>query len=187
MLDTIFHHLQRQLFPALAAELGPLSALDQQFCEVISLTDLGRFTRRYQWCGNAPRPLRAPGWRTPSSPSTSINFPPPPARSSTRSNPAGPGPGPTLQGTQRGRAGEQFVERALWPTLGAGARASQGDVPFDVRAGGADGHGAVCAAVLNDAKPAAGPGRPSNKRPNRELRAEPVCPGRKTEAQRLKA
>jgi len=48
-LTTIFHHLQRQLFPALAAELGPLSALDQQFCEVISLTDLGRFTRRYAW------------------------------------------------------------------------------------------------------------------------------------------
>ena len=51
-LTTIFHHLQRQLFPALAAELGPLSALDQQFCEVVSLTDLGRFTRRYDWCGN---------------------------------------------------------------------------------------------------------------------------------------
>ena len=52
MLDTIFHHLQRQLFPALAAELGPLSALDQQFCQVISLTELGRCNRRYEWCGN---------------------------------------------------------------------------------------------------------------------------------------
>jgi hypothetical protein len=51
-LTTNFHHLQRQLFPALTAELGSLSALDQQFCEVISLTDLGRFTRRYEWCGN---------------------------------------------------------------------------------------------------------------------------------------
>lgn len=40
-LTTIFHGLQRQLFPALAAELGPLSALDQQFCEVISLTQGG--------------------------------------------------------------------------------------------------------------------------------------------------
>ncbi len=39
-------------FSALTDELGPLSALDQQFCEVISLTDLGRFTRRYEWCGN---------------------------------------------------------------------------------------------------------------------------------------
>jgi len=55
-LTTIFHHLQRQLFPALQAELGPLSALDQQFCEVISLTDLGRFTRRHGWCGNGAPP-----------------------------------------------------------------------------------------------------------------------------------
>jgi hypothetical protein len=55
-LTTLFHHLQRQLFPALAAELGPLSALDQQFCEVISLTNLGRFTRRYEWCGNGAPP-----------------------------------------------------------------------------------------------------------------------------------
>ena len=55
-LAIIFHHLQRQLFPALVAELGALSALDQQFCEVISLTDLGRFTRRYEWCGNGAPP-----------------------------------------------------------------------------------------------------------------------------------
>jgi hypothetical protein len=55
-LTTIFHHLQRQLFPALADELGSMSALDQQFCEVISLTDLGRFTRRYDWCGNGSPP-----------------------------------------------------------------------------------------------------------------------------------
>ena len=59
-LTTIFPHLQRQLFPALAAELGPLSALDQQFCEVISLTDLGRFTRRYEWCGNGCPPCPRP-------------------------------------------------------------------------------------------------------------------------------
>ncbi len=55
-LTTIFHHLQRQLFSALAAELGPLSALDQQFCEVSSLTNLSRFTRRYDWCGNGAPP-----------------------------------------------------------------------------------------------------------------------------------
>ena len=47
-LTTIFHPLQRQLFPVLTDELGALSALDQQFCEVIALTDLGRFTRRYE-------------------------------------------------------------------------------------------------------------------------------------------
>ncbi len=55
-LTTIFHQLQRQLFPALTAELGPLSALDQQFCEIISLTHLGRFTRAYAWCGNGAPP-----------------------------------------------------------------------------------------------------------------------------------
>jgi hypothetical protein len=55
-LTTIFHGLQRQLFPALAAELGPLSALGQQFCEVISLTQLGRFTQEYEWCGEGRPP-----------------------------------------------------------------------------------------------------------------------------------
>ena len=38
---TIFHHLQRQLFPALGAEFGALSALDQQFSEVMALTESG--------------------------------------------------------------------------------------------------------------------------------------------------
>ena len=58
MLDlaTIFHGLQRQLFPALTDELGELSALDQQFCEVMSLTELGRFTDRYEWCGDGRPP-----------------------------------------------------------------------------------------------------------------------------------
>lgn len=55
-VSTIFHQLQRQLFPALAAELGPLSALDEQFCAVISLTELGRFTRAYEWCGHGCPP-----------------------------------------------------------------------------------------------------------------------------------
>ena len=44
------------IFPMLTAELGMLSALDHQFCEVISLTDLGRFTRPYEWCGNECTP-----------------------------------------------------------------------------------------------------------------------------------
>lgn len=58
-LTTIFHQLQRQLFPALEAELGMLSALDRQFCEVISITHLGRFPQAYEWCGNGcpPCPL----------------------------------------------------------------------------------------------------------------------------------
>jgi hypothetical protein len=55
-LAQIFHHVQRQLFPMLETEIGPLSELDRQFCEVISLTDLGRFTRPYEWCGNGAPP-----------------------------------------------------------------------------------------------------------------------------------
>ena len=60
-LTTIFHGLQRQLFPALTDELGELSALDQQFCAVISLTQLGRFTDSYEWCGEG-RPPCARVW-----------------------------------------------------------------------------------------------------------------------------
>ena len=55
-LCAIFHSLQRQLFPSLVEEIGALSALDQRFCEVVALTDLGRFTRRYEWCGNGAPP-----------------------------------------------------------------------------------------------------------------------------------
>jgi len=34
MLDlaTIFHHVQRQLFPVIEEEWGPLQELDRQFC-----------------------------------------------------------------------------------------------------------------------------------------------------------
>lgn len=56
MLPTIFHQLQRQLFPVLEDEIGALSELDRQFCSVIALTDLGRFTARYEWCGNGAPP-----------------------------------------------------------------------------------------------------------------------------------
>ena len=55
-LTTIFHQLQRQLFPSLESELGTLSALDRQFCEVISITNLGRFTHAYEGCGNGCPP-----------------------------------------------------------------------------------------------------------------------------------
>lgn len=37
-------------------EIGPLSELDRQFCEVIALTELGRFTGPYEWCGNGAPP-----------------------------------------------------------------------------------------------------------------------------------
>ena len=60
-LGALFHHLQRQLFPSLADEIGALSALDQPFCEVVALTDLGRFTRRYEWCGNGAPPCPRTG------------------------------------------------------------------------------------------------------------------------------
>lgn len=55
-LTTIFHSLQRQLFPVLTDELGELSALDKEFCEVISLAQLDRFTGVYEWCGNGCPP-----------------------------------------------------------------------------------------------------------------------------------
>jgi hypothetical protein len=55
-LTTMFHGLQRQLFPALEEELGPLTAPDQQFCEVISLTQLGRLTYDYEWYGEGRPP-----------------------------------------------------------------------------------------------------------------------------------
>lgn len=55
-LTTIFRGLQRQLFPALTEELGELSDLDKEFCAVISLSDLGRFTADYEWCGNGCPP-----------------------------------------------------------------------------------------------------------------------------------
>ena len=74
-LTTIFHHLQRRLFPALEAELGTLSALDQQFCKVFSLTDLDRFARRYEWCGNGAPPCPRTWRRTLSLPSMSSSSP----------------------------------------------------------------------------------------------------------------
>lgn len=55
-LTTLFHGLQRQLFPALTEELGELSGVDKEFCEVISLTQLSQFTADYEWCGNGCPP-----------------------------------------------------------------------------------------------------------------------------------
>jgi len=55
-LPTIFVQLQRQLFPMLEEELGPLSALDVQFSTLLALADLSRFARPYAWCGNGAPP-----------------------------------------------------------------------------------------------------------------------------------
>lgn len=49
MLIDVFFHLQRPLFPLLEEEIGPPSALDEQFGQVIALTDLGPLLRRYEW------------------------------------------------------------------------------------------------------------------------------------------
>ena len=55
-LPDLWQHLQRQLFPALTEEVGPLSLLDEQFVQTIALTDLSPFLRRYEWIGNGCPP-----------------------------------------------------------------------------------------------------------------------------------
>jgi hypothetical protein len=54
--SDLWQHLQRQLFPVLEEELGPLSELDEQFCQAVSLLDLGPLMRRFAWVGNGCRP-----------------------------------------------------------------------------------------------------------------------------------
>jgi hypothetical protein len=55
-LQDLWQHLQRQLFPVLTDELGPLGAKDQQFVQVVALLPMGRFLARYEWCGNGRPP-----------------------------------------------------------------------------------------------------------------------------------
>ena len=55
-LPHLWQHLQRRLFPLLAEELGPLSELDQQFCQTLSLLDLGPLRHRFAWIGNGCPP-----------------------------------------------------------------------------------------------------------------------------------
>lgn len=55
-LHGFWQHLQRQLFPTLEEEIGPLSPLDHQFCEVIALIDPGPWLHRYEWVGNGCPP-----------------------------------------------------------------------------------------------------------------------------------
>lgn len=56
MLPDLWQHLQRQLFPMLAEELGPLSELDEQFCLTVSVLDLGPLMRRFAWIENGRPP-----------------------------------------------------------------------------------------------------------------------------------
>jgi len=124
-LAKIFHHVQRQLFPMLKEELGLLSELGRQFYEVISLTDLGRFTRSYEWCGNGAPP-HARVWLM---------------HAFIAKN-------PSLRRTHGGRTGQQPLEVTLWWPLGAGTRRGQGDVSSDVRGPRTHRHHTVCAVVL---------------------------------------
>ena len=55
-LSDLWPHLQRQLFPMLVDELGPLGARDRQFVQVVSLLPLGPLLRRYQWKGTGCPP-----------------------------------------------------------------------------------------------------------------------------------
>lgn len=55
-LPDLWQHLQRQLFPMLAEELGPLSELDEQFCQCVSVLDLGPLMRRFTWLENGRPP-----------------------------------------------------------------------------------------------------------------------------------
>jgi hypothetical protein len=50
-LHDLWQHLQRQLFPTLVDELGPLGERDQPFVQVVSLLPLGPFLPRYRWQG----------------------------------------------------------------------------------------------------------------------------------------
>lgn len=50
-LHDLWQHLQRQLFPVLVDELGPLGERDRQFVQVVSLLPLGPLLLRYQWKG----------------------------------------------------------------------------------------------------------------------------------------
>jgi len=55
-LFDIFFCLQRQLFPVLEAEMGAISLLDRQFCQVVSLINIRPFLKPYEWVGNGCPP-----------------------------------------------------------------------------------------------------------------------------------
>ncbi len=58
-LSHLWQHLQRQLFPLLAEEIGPLSAQDHEFIKIIGLLPLGAIMARYGWGGiGRPPPER---------------------------------------------------------------------------------------------------------------------------------
>ena len=48
-LQRISCSIQRQLFPAWEAEVGTLSAKEQQFVRIVALVEVERFMAPYQW------------------------------------------------------------------------------------------------------------------------------------------
>jgi hypothetical protein len=52
-LPALWHHFQRQFFPMLAEELGPVSELDKRFGQTVSVQNLGplmlRFSRDFRF------------------------------------------------------------------------------------------------------------------------------------------
>ena len=50
-LFDIWNNIQQKVFPWMEEEIGPLSEKEQQFVQIISLTDLGKHTQEYDWCG----------------------------------------------------------------------------------------------------------------------------------------
>jgi hypothetical protein len=52
----VWNHLQRQLFPVLVEEIGPLTETDERFAQVMALLPLGRFLEPYRWKGTGCPP-----------------------------------------------------------------------------------------------------------------------------------
>jgi hypothetical protein len=52
----VWNHIQRQLFPILTEELGPLTGKDNQLVEVMGLVPLGPFLEPYRWGGTGCPP-----------------------------------------------------------------------------------------------------------------------------------
>ena len=49
-------HIQRNLFPALEEEIGPLSPKEQQFVRILEIVDIRPFLSDQQWCGTGRKP-----------------------------------------------------------------------------------------------------------------------------------
>lgn len=52
----IWNHIQRQLFPVLEEEIGPLTEKDRRFVEIIGLVPMGSLLEEFRWCGTGCPP-----------------------------------------------------------------------------------------------------------------------------------